>query len=55
MERKDDGKNHVTWKQRTLEGAIPKKFNDDLAGGLHHWVPQPNEALLKTKPKHYGA
>ena len=55
MERKDDGKNHVTWKQRTLEGTIPKKFNDDLAGGLHHWVPQPNEALLKTKPKHYGA
>ncbi len=55
MERKDDGKNHVTWKQRTLEGNIPKKFNDDLAGGLHHWVPQPNEALLKTKPKHYGA
>ena len=55
MERKDDGKNHVTWKQRTLEGSIPKKFNDDLAGGLHHWVPQPNEALLKTKPKHYGA
>ena len=55
MERKDDGKNHVTWKQRTLEENIPKKFNDDLAGGLHHWVPQPNEALLKTKPKHYGA
>jgi dihydropyrimidine dehydrogenase (NAD+) subunit PreA len=55
MERKDDGKNHVTWKQRTLEGKIPKKFNDDLAGGLHHWVPQPNEALSKTKPKHYGA
>ena len=55
MERKDDGKNHVTWKQRTLEGNIPKKFNDDLAGGLHHWVPQPNEALSKTKPKHYGA
>ena len=54
MERKDDGKNHVTWKQRTLEGNIPKKFNDNLAGGLHHWVPQPNEALLKTKPKHYG-
>lgn len=55
MERKDDGKNHVTWKQRTLEGNIPKKFNDDLAGGLHHWVPQPNDALTKTKPKHYGA
>ncbi len=55
MERRDDGKNHVTWKDRTLEGTIPKKFNDDLAGGLHHWVPQPNEALVKTKPKHYGA
>ncbi len=55
MERRDDGKSHVTWKQRTIEGTIPKKFNDDLAGGLHHWVPQPEEALVKTKPKHYGA
>ncbi len=53
MERKDDGKKYVTWKERTSAGEIPKKFNDDLAGGLHHWVPTPDEALAKTKPKHY--
>ena len=55
MERKDDGKKHVTWKERTLANNIPTKFNDDLAGGLHHWVPKPEEALTKEKPRHYGA
>ncbi|MCX6291657.1 MAG: NAD-dependent dihydropyrimidine dehydrogenase subunit PreA [Bacteroidetes bacterium] len=54
MKRKDDGKQHLTWKERTLEGNIPKTFNDELAGGLHHWVPEPMDALKKTKPKHYS-
>src|SRR4051812_15712377 len=49
MERRDDGKENLTWKERTLEGNIPVKFNDDLAGGLHHWVPEPKEALTKQK------
>ena len=55
MERRDDGKEHVTWKDRTLANNIPLKFNDDLAGGLHHWVPEPAEALTKEAPLHYKA
>jgi len=53
MERRDDGKQHLTWKERTLEGNIPKTFNDELAGGLHHWVPAPNDAFATRKPLHY--
>jgi len=55
MERRDDGKQELTWKERTLDGNIPKTFNDDLAGGLHHWVPEPADALTKKKPLHYKA
>ncbi|MCI1752040.1 MAG: NAD-dependent dihydropyrimidine dehydrogenase subunit PreA [Flavobacteriales bacterium] len=53
MERRDDGKQHLTWGDRTREGNIPKTFDDPLAGGLHHWVPEPAEALAKVKPRHY--
>jgi dihydropyrimidine dehydrogenase (NAD+) subunit PreA len=53
MDRRDDGKEHLTWKDRTLAGNIPTTFDDPLAGGLHHWVPQPGEALEKENPKHY--
>ena len=54
MDRRDDGKQNVTWKERTLDGNIPKTFNDELAGGIHHWVPQPADALKKVKPRHYA-
>ncbi len=54
MERKDDGKQQLTWKERTLANNIPKTFDDELAGGLHHWVPQPADALKKVKPRHYA-
>lgn len=54
MERRDDGKEQLTWKDRTMAGNIPTTFNDPLAGGLHHWVPQPAEALTKEKPRHYS-
>jgi len=53
MERRDDGKEHLTWGDRTRAGNIPKTFDDPLAGGLHHWVPEPAEALVKVKPRHY--
>ena len=53
MERKDNGKEQLTWKERTIAGNIPVTFNDELAGGLHHWVPEPAEALTKRKPLHY--
>jgi dihydropyrimidine dehydrogenase (NAD+) subunit PreA len=55
MDRKDDGKESLTWKERTLAGNIPTKFNDDLAGGRHHWVPKPDEAFVTPKPVHYKA
>jgi dihydropyrimidine dehydrogenase (NAD+) subunit PreA len=55
MERKDNGNEELTWKERTLAGNIPKTFNDELAGGLHHWVPQPDDAFNTKKPKHYKA
>lgn len=55
MERRDDGTEHVTWKERTLANTIPTTFNDELAGGLHHWVPEPSAALTKVKPQHYKA
>ncbi len=47
MERRDDGKEHVTWKERTNADDIPTTFNDKRAGGLGHWVPEPLEALKK--------
>ncbi|MEO8446485.1 MAG: NAD-dependent dihydropyrimidine dehydrogenase subunit PreA [bacterium] len=47
MIRTDDGKKFETWKQRTNEGRIPTTFDDPLAGGLHHFVPEPASALKK--------
>jgi dihydropyrimidine dehydrogenase (NAD+) subunit PreA len=47
MIRKDDGKIYETWKDRTEKGNIPTTFNDKLAGGLHHRVPEPASALKK--------
>ncbi len=47
MIRKDSGERAETWKERTENGSIPVTFNDKLAGGLHHWVPEPTSALKK--------
>lgn len=55
MQRRDDAKENITWKDRTLSETIPKTFNDELAGGLHHWVPEPADALVKKIPLHYKA
>ena len=55
MERRDAGISNTTWSQRTIEGNIPTTFNDERAGGIHHWVPDPEDALVKTKPRHYKA
>lgn len=54
MQRRDDGTQQVTWGERTRAGNIPTTFNDELAGGRHHWVPEPADALKKPKPIHYG-
>ncbi len=45
MEKRDDGKQHVTWDQRTQLDDIPTSFNDDRAGGKHHYVPTVQDAL----------
>jgi dihydropyrimidine dehydrogenase (NAD+) subunit PreA len=47
MERKDDGNEVVTWKERTEQNNVPTTFNDELAGGMGHWVPEPSAALKK--------
>jgi dihydropyrimidine dehydrogenase (NAD+) subunit PreA len=52
MERKDDGTQHLTWKERTENNNIPTTFNDVLAGGLGHYIPLPSDAL--NKKEKYG-
>ena len=47
MVRKDDGKQVVTWRDRTEADNVPTTFNDELAGGIGHWVPDPKDALKK--------
>lgn len=47
MVRTDAGGPALTWKERTAAGNIPTDFNDKLAGGLHHYVPDPESALKK--------
>ena len=47
MVRKDDGSKVVTWNERTNANNIPTTFNDELAGGIGHYVPEPTDALGK--------
>jgi dihydropyrimidine dehydrogenase (NAD+) subunit PreA len=47
MVRKDDGNEHLTWRQRTEANDVPTTFDDALAGGNSHTVPAPLEALKK--------
>lgn len=49
MDRRDDGTKHDTWSQRGDRGEQPTTFNDDKAGGLHHWVPTVQDALKQIK------
>ncbi|MCL4129913.1 UNVERIFIED_CONTAM: hypothetical protein GTU68_033965 [Idotea baltica] len=47
MERRDDGSETVTWKDKIAKNEIPDHFNDERGGGTHHYVPAPFEALKK--------
>jgi len=47
MVRKDEGILGETWKQRTEVHHVPTMFNDELAGGLSHSVPDPAEGLSR--------
>lgn len=49
MEKRDDGIEHLTWNERTNANDIPTTFNDELAGGRGHWVPEPADALKHRK------
>ena len=55
MERNDSGNEHITWKERTEAGSVPVSFDDQRAGGRHHWVPEPIDAFKTRKPSHYKA
>jgi dihydropyrimidine dehydrogenase (NAD+) subunit PreA len=48
MERRDDGSKVESWKDRSEVGKVPTTFNDELAGGIGHWVPKPTDALKKS-------
>jgi len=45
MVRKDENKEVINWQERTAQGNIPVSFNDKLAGGIGHHIPEPKEAI----------
>ena len=49
MEKRDDGSQHVTWNELTQADKIPSTFNDERAGGKHHYVPTVKDALKFRK------
>jgi dihydropyrimidine dehydrogenase (NAD+) subunit PreA len=53
MERRDPGNTSTTWSERTAQGLVPATFEDPLAGGIHHWVPESDAAFSTRKPLHY--
>ena len=40
-------KGHESWTDYMNTNRAPVSFNDDRAGGKHHWVPKPSDALKK--------
>lgn len=51
MVRKDDGSKVESWKIRTKKGVVPTTWNDNLAGGVGHYVPKATDALKKINLK----
>jgi dihydropyrimidine dehydrogenase (NAD+) subunit PreA len=49
MEKRDDGKQHITWDEKTKADTIPTTFDDDRAGGKGHFVPTVEDALKHRK------
>ena len=45
MVRTDQSTEVTTWKQRADNNDVPTAFDDPLAGGIGHWVPDPKDAL----------
>ncbi|GJM30339.1 MAG: dihydropyrimidine dehydrogenase subunit B [Cyclobacteriaceae bacterium] len=48
MVRKDQGQTPETWKDRLSAGNVPTSFNDPLAGGLGHHIPDPEDGIKKN-------
>ncbi len=51
MERRDPATSYVSWEDRTQQNRIPTTFNDELAGGGHHYVPSVEDALKHRSKK----
>lgn len=51
MEKRDSGKEFLSWAQRTAAGNIPATFNDPLAGGNGHHVPTVEDAIRMRKQR----
>jgi dihydropyrimidine dehydrogenase (NAD+) subunit PreA len=51
MVKQDDGKEFVSWAQRTHANDVPTTFDDQLAGGRGHYVPEPALALTKRRSR----
>ncbi len=49
MEVKEYSGPEVTWTDKTNDGTIPTTFDDDLAGGKHHYVPTVQDALKNKR------
>ena len=49
MVEKDTGRDRETWKEYGERDKAPTTFNDERAGGNHHWVPDPKDALTKKR------
>ncbi len=47
MVRVDDGSKSESWVDYTEADKAPTTFDDERAGGNHHWVPKPTDALKK--------
>ena len=45
MKEVTTNKSSITWDELTEAGQIPTTFDDDLAGGKHHFVPSVEDAL----------
>ncbi len=49
MEQRDDGKQHLSWDDKTIANEVPTSFDDDRAGGKGHFVPTVQDALKHRK------
>jgi len=49
MVQRDDGSQSITWEERSQANTIPTTFDDDRAGGKHHFVPTVEDALKFRK------